>query len=69
MKKNTLKVPADYPAISFRISKEQKAEIQRLLELAETRLNQKKNKNEPMIRKNDIVAHILLKELPKVNRL
>ena len=58
------KAPGDYPTFAFRVSKEKKRELTKLIELAQSKLNaRRKNPAEPFVNKNDVIVKALLRGL------
>jgi hypothetical protein len=58
------KKPGDYPQFAFRVSKEQKAELQNLIQKAQDRLNaRRKSEDDPFVAKNDVIVAALLRGL------
>lgn len=61
------KVPSDYPQISFRVSKEDKIEINYEIERIQISLNKKRKADQRYINKNDIFLLAFKKGLKSFN--
>lgn len=57
------KLPADYPQIAFRLSKESKERVMSLIEDIQDQRNGRRKEGEPFVNKNDIFLEALEKGL------
>lgn len=68
MKPQKLKTPEDYQIFSFRATQAQKDELNALIESVVDLYNRKKEDNEKMYRKNDVIMEAIQKGLAAMKR-
>ncbi len=68
MKRDKLKTPYDYEIFSFRATKDQKENLNSLIDAVVDLYNRKKSKDEKKYRKNDVIMEALEKGLEVMRR-